>query len=80
MVSGTPNSVIVPLVGNLRYLVDDFFDELYKKPEDAQHHKDRNDFWYEVVDGCQYHCAMGELSEENPAKGRNVDCKVVRVR
>lgn len=68
MVSGPPSSIVVPLVGDLLVLLDEYLMKKHKKEEDRQAEKDSHEQWYGIIDGCHVFFALVELREDYPLK------------
>lgn len=75
-VSGSPTSVVVPLNGDLLYLLDDYFASREISPEDAEVMKAEHSVWYGIVDGCQLYHAIMESRRNSPAKWKSFVWKV----
>ncbi len=67
IVAGAPTSVLVPLVGELTFVIDDHCVALQLKEQDKNASttpvtiseiKSRFEVWYSIVDGCQLHGAI----------------------
>ena len=80
MVSGPPTSIVVPLVGELSYLVDEYISENFDCPNEAEQFKSKHQQWYGVVDGVQVHAAITKLRHKYPLKWGSVSWKVFCVR
>ena len=80
MVAGTPTSVVVPLVGELSYLVDEYLEELHGSKEDVECEKHAHEVWYGIIDGCHFHGALMKLREMSPARWESTKWKVFCVR
>ena len=68
MVSGAPTSVVVPLIGNLAYLLDEYLALQHENPEAVEHQKAKHTDWFGIIDGCQFRGALMELGSEEPSK------------
>ena len=68
MVSGTPSCCVVPLVGKLESILDDWLKTKCKTPEEAALHKSTHAVWYGIVDGCHLHVAIQEERDEINSK------------
>lgn len=68
IVSGTPTSVVVPLINSLYYIVDEHLESIYDCAEDVNRHKQEFSIWYGVIDGSHFLCALVELCAKNAAK------------
>ena len=66
LVSGTPTSILVPLVGDLEVLVDKWFISKGFKEDDIELKKSDHITWYGIIDGCQIHAAFMLLRNELP--------------
>lgn len=80
MVSGTPTSVVVPLVGNLSFVLDNYLSDKYDDDEDITFHRNTHSEWYGIIDGSHYHCALMELCVKYPTRWNGVKWKVFCVR
>lgn len=80
MFSGSPTSIVVPLVVDLAYLLDEHMETICDSVDDAEAMKSRHNVWYGVLDGCQLHSAIMELIDEIPTKWRSFLWKVIIVR
>ena len=67
MVAATAKSTVVPLVDELEYLVKAFFISIGFSEEDAKLKADSKDEWFGIIDGCQFHATITELTNENPS-------------
>lgn len=79
MVSASPTCVVVPLEGELHYLLDDFLHAACESEEDVSVRKGRFPTWYGVIDGCQLHGAISQLRTELPGKWGSFLWKVIAV-
>lgn len=79
-VSGSPTSVVVPLVGNLAFLLDEHFESLGLGSEDVKAMKSKHEIWHGVVDGCQLHGAIMGSRRDMPAKWESFRWKVFVVK
>lgn len=80
MVAGTPTSVVVPLVSDLSYIVEEYLAKHHEDAEDVQLLKAKQEGWYGIIDGNQFLCALMELRSSDPAKWMDVKWKVLVVR
>ncbi len=76
----TPSSTVVPLVGELEYLISDYFQKQGYSEQDSEHLKSKHSEWFGIVDGCQFHSAISELAEESPSKWGDFQWKVTVLR
>lgn len=79
-VSGSPTSVVVPLVGDLVILLDEYFEDQGQSKEDAEELKKAYELWFGVVDGCQLHGAIFKCQKRWPKKWDGFLWKVFVVR
>ena len=71
MVSGAPSSIVVPLTGELAFLVDEHIEKLSRTSDRqicTETFKARFDVWHGIVDGCQMHGAILHNMKEFPGK------------
>ena len=68
MVSGSPTSVVVPLLGGLEQIIEDYLARHYINEEDRIQVKASHEVCYLVIDGCQLLRALQELKEEKPSQ------------
>lgn len=80
MVSGTPTSVVVPLIGDLHYIVDEYLSLMFDDSADARAHKKTHDIWYGVIDGNHFLLSLLALRDKDPGKWESVKWKVFCVR
>ncbi len=80
MTSGAPTSIIVPLLGDLEYLVDEHLETHTHDRHGKRLLKSDHQIWFGVVDGSQVHCAIVELAYEQPSKWGSFKWRVFRVR
>lgn len=78
--SGSSDSVIVPLMGYLEYLVCEYLIKKGFSNEDVQINKATQSVWYGVIDGCQLRDALVELSVELLRKWVDLIWRVLVVR
>ena len=77
LVSGTPSSVLVPLVGNFESILDEWLKDRCKSSEEAALHKAAHEVWYGIVDGCHFHAAVQSKREERNSKLTNFKWRVL---
>lgn len=80
MVSGPPTSIVVPLVGDLRFLVEQHISRKYPDPEESALQLRKHTEWFGVIDGNQLLAALLELINDYPTKWGSVKWKVFCVR
>lgn len=80
MVSGTPTSIVVPLLGSLARFVDSYLEQKYPDEADREMVKESYDEWFGVIDGCQLVCALQDLQDHSPSKFRDFKWRVIVVR
>ena len=64
--SGSPTSIVIPLVDELRYLLYEYWSSILESKEEVEERIKMHPTWYGVIDGCQLHAAIVELREEIP--------------
>ena len=79
MFSGSPTSIVVPLVGDLATYLDDYLSDHYDSADDAAAAKATFPRWYGVIDGCQIRQALHELMDEIPETWGSFSWKVIAV-
>lgn len=52
MTSGPPTSIVVPIVGDLLYLVKEYAYKKYSTPAEAEEFLGKHDNWFGIIDGC----------------------------
>ena len=80
IVSASPTSVVVPLIGRLDPYVDLHLVKNYTEEADRAKIKESHEVWFGVIDGCQLACALQDLQESFPLKFGGFMWKVIAVR
>lgn len=80
MVSGAPTCIIVPLIGELSYIVTEHLEELHGSSDDVESERNIHKEWFGVIDGCQFHGALMRLRVKFPSKWMSLEWKVICVR
>lgn len=80
MVSGTPTSVVVPLVGELEFIIEEYLSKKHKDPVDRAFVIKQHETWYGIIDGNHFYCALMEVRKKYPIKWSHVQWKVFCVR
>ena len=80
MFAGTPTSIVVPLTGNLFYLVENHFSSIFEDPNDLLYQIVQHEIWYGVIDGNHFHAALMKLRIIVPQKWEFTPWKVIIVK
>ncbi len=80
IVSGTPTSAVVPLIGELEHYIKDYLLEEGYTEEDLEEKIKKHEKWFGVIDGCQFYSAIMELRQEYPDKWMSFKWPVLVVR
>ncbi len=80
MFTGTPTSLVVPLVDSLSYLVEETLSKTFEDPIDLKFNIESHRKWYGIIDGNQFHGALMRLRVKIPAKWEGVKWKVIVLR
>ena len=79
MVSGSPTSIVVPLVKDLEHMVDEYFISEGYSDLDAKELKSKQKNWFGVIDGCQFYNAVTSLIKIDPDRWSQFRWKLIVV-
>lgn len=80
LASGPPTSIVVPLVGDLHYIVNEHLEKTFPTEEEIQAQYSRHSNWFGIIDGCFFHAATSYLCEKEPGEWSSFRWKLYVVR
>ena len=79
-ISGSPTSVVIPLVDELNVVLVEYWESVCETEEEAEEVIKSREKWFGIVDGCHLHAGIMELRDECPSEWKSFVWKVTVLR